>query len=128
MQRIVTLSEGRQIKLGAYVTGIKLAKASPNQWFAKGFDWAGCYGHGAVMTFHRALHERISSGIPRSQTWVRQASRGLTQVQVARLERRRLKHARKHGRECKWCGQHFNVRTLADRFCEASCARAYAGY
>ena len=59
---------GRRIPLGAYVQGIKLAKANPEAEFKHGLTcWWPCTGAEIMEQFRRGMHNRISQGIPYSE-------------------------------------------------------------
>ena len=64
-KRYVTISAiDRQIPLGAYVQGIKLAKANPTATFKHGLDtWWPVTGEEIMHQFRRGMHDRINQGI-----------------------------------------------------------------
>lgn len=56
---------GEWIPLGAYVKGVKLAKANPDAEFKKGITcWWPCTGKEIVRQFREGLHDRINQAIP----------------------------------------------------------------
>lgn len=64
MQRVVFLSEGRQVTLGNYVRAWKLALAAPdNATFTNGFNWYPENKRDVLRTFRRGLHDRINRRI-----------------------------------------------------------------
>lgn len=80
MTRVISLPAiNRQISLGAYVAGIKLAKANPERTFEHGLTcWYSCTGAKIVAQFREGLHERINAGSYRmAEGWRRAgATRG----------------------------------------------------
>lgn len=56
---------GRHVSLGAYIAGIRRAKANPHTTFAHGLTtWAPCTGEEIMRQFRRGMHDRINQGIP----------------------------------------------------------------
>ena len=66
MKRMVYVAGwDRWVTLGAYVRGIKKAKANPDATFQHGLtSWAMTTGKEIVQEFRRGMHERINGGIP----------------------------------------------------------------
>ena len=60
------------MSLGAYVAGVKLAKASPKQVFSCGLtSWWSTSGEEVMRQFREGMTDRINQGVP-------YAERGLT--------------------------------------------------
>ena len=58
----------RHVSLGAYVRGIKLAKANPDEEFKHGLTcWYPCTGWQIMRQFLAGVHDRISQAIPYAQ-------------------------------------------------------------
>ncbi len=129
--RTVRIRNDKVVSLGVFVNAIKTAKANPEIEFKHGLGgWWPEKGWKIVRDFRKGMHDRISSNIGRSQVWPTwkwfnfEYHRKDRKGTAARL----LAYRRKHGRECGWCGSRIQVGTLADQFCDVSCARAYRGY
>ncbi len=66
MQRVVYLSEGRQVTLANYTRAWKLALAAPTDAvFDKGFTWYSQTRAEVLREFRRGLHDRINRRIHR---------------------------------------------------------------
>jgi hypothetical protein len=58
----------RRVRLGAYLEGIRLAKANPEATFKHGLTcWWPCTGAEILEQFRRGLHQRINEGVPYSE-------------------------------------------------------------
>lgn len=68
-RRYVRLGDGRRVRLGVYVAGIKLAKANPSITFKSGLcnDWWGATGAEIVRQFFEGVTDRINEAIPYTQ-------------------------------------------------------------
>lgn len=56
------------VSLGAYIKGIKLAKANPDAKFKHGLSsWWSTSGRDIMRQFREGMHDRINQGIPYSQ-------------------------------------------------------------
>ncbi len=65
--RYITLHalDGKQVPLGVYVQGIKMAKAHPDTEFRTGLTcWWPCTGREILAQFREGMHDRINAGIP----------------------------------------------------------------
>lgn len=55
----------RSVSLGAYVSAVRRAKASPTTEFRQGLDcWWPATGAQIMRQFRRAMHRRISEAVP----------------------------------------------------------------
>jgi hypothetical protein len=121
--RVVTLPHGRQVSLGSYVAGIKLAMANPDEEF-KGFNYESTKGSEVARRFREGVQDRINSGIPRGEEWKRShEEREDRKGVITRVNKRMRKGL--IVRSCKWCGSEFKPKSYNDRFCEESCQRSY---
>ncbi len=58
----------RWVPIGAYVRGMKLAKANPDAEFKQGITcWWPCTGSEIMRQFRVGMHERISQARPYSE-------------------------------------------------------------
>jgi hypothetical protein len=66
MARYVTVSAtGKRIPLGAYVAGVKLAKANPCATFKHGLTtWWSVTGAEIMEQFREGMHDRINQAVP----------------------------------------------------------------
>jgi hypothetical protein len=112
VQRVVILGNGKQIPLGRYVAGIRDAIRHPDRTYRHGLcGWAPVTGREVCWEFRRGVHDRINRHVAiRTDT---------------RAAQRFLKHLRRHGRGCAWCGTRFVPQTVNDRWCTPECRQSY---
>jgi hypothetical protein len=72
MKRVIYLSEGRTVSLGAYVKAWQFALASPPRtMFDKGFNWYPETREQVLQEFRRGLQDRINRRVPGFPTTLR---------------------------------------------------------
>lgn len=116
----IQLGNGQLVSVGAYVTGIKLAKANPTRTFTHGLSgWWSETGAEILADYRRHIDTVINR---RASYTPREASERRTFRHLAEKARRGLLPL-----TCRWCGSALpNVyQPKHARFCEASCQRAY---
>lgn len=115
MQQVIVLANGKQISLGKFVQGIKLAKANPRATFKHGLTgwWPVC-GREVVHQFFTMVQDLINRHLT-----IRQDRKGSST--------RLLRRLRTKGRPCRWCGQKFTPRVLSECCCSIECQRSYFG-
>ena len=110
MTRVITIPNGRQVTLAAYVEAIHTVKANPDAEY-KGWEWYAVKGRTVLHRFFDMVQDHCN--------------RGLTIREDRRLHKRWLAAMQRTGRSCKWCGQTFTPETVNDRCCCPSCYRDY---
>ncbi len=65
MRTISLPAVGKTVSLRAYIDGIRMAKANPDEEFRHGLTtWWPTTGRDIVRQFRAGLHDRINQGIP----------------------------------------------------------------
>ena len=116
MTRVIRLGNGRDVRLGEYVRGIKRAMEDDGQLFRHGLTgWWPVQGWEIVAEFRQGVHDRINqrSGLADTPAVGRhEALYGA--IAAGRINRR-----------CQWCGQEFKPKNVNDMCCSDSCRRDY---
>jgi len=112
---VVTLGNGKQIPIGAYVAGIKKAIENPEMKFSHGLcGWHASTGREIRREFYRMVQDHCNRGA----------------IISAKDKGAIISKAYKHGRpsRCRNCGQAFtrmNPHNDNDRFCSPRCREDY---
>ena len=118
MKAYIQLGEGVRLTPAAYWQALQTAMANPTMRFRQSFQdprgWMGPKtGAEIVQEYKRMIADR----------W---ANTTMTQHVIGKGHKaqKRVLHYRNNAATCKWCGQ--KTGAVNKRFCDASCARAYA--
>ena len=118
MKACIVLGEGVRVSPAAYLAALKLAMDNPAMKFRQSFQdprgWMGPKtGAEIVQEYRRMIQER----------W---ESRTMAQYSYGKgnAANRRVRAIRDRQATCKWCGS--KTGSVSKRFCDSSCARAYA--
>ncbi len=114
----IVLGEGVRVSPSAYLSALRTAMENPAMKFRQSFQdprgWLGPKtGAEIVQEYRRMIAER----------W---AERTMAQHTIGKGSKaqRRVQHIRNRQAECKGCGS--KTGSVSKRFCDVSCARAYA--
>lgn len=99
------------VSLAAYLKAIRLAKQNPDQLFDRGLCSAfPKQGQDIMEDFLDGVMDRINQHMPS-----RQDNKGWSY--------RLLRHLKRHGRGCKFCGTTFYPQAIWQQYCSADCGR-----
>ncbi len=109
----ITLGDGKQVSIGAYVRAIKQVKATaPGTWFQESLQGRGMARREDILDqFYEMIRDHCNRGLV-----IRQAN----ERRIWNEMKRRIKS------ECNWCGSNLGrYEPKHSRFCDASCSQAY---